>query len=264
MFIRRFGYRERIKEWRRNDRKGGVGHEGYDFLGSVESLSVVEMRIDHLVFHVPRCGGSSLESVLIERSTGGLLCDRIDDGELVLKTIREGGDGPIVAVSQNPLLLDVADNVYLVMRDPVDRAVSLYHHLEEKGVDSEFVAWNNKSLAEYLDGEQLEHDWVTKALSGGDYKRDVTQGSYHKAVTTLCRSTVFLLTELDELLREMKSRGVRVDLNDPVHPRNASTGRKHLSKVEMEKIIEANFFDCRLWGLAQVMSTARRNCIRGK
>ena len=98
------------------------------------------MRIDHLVFHVPRCGGCSLESVLIERSTGGLLCDRIEDGELVLKTIREPCDGPIVVVSQDPELLDVADNVYLVMRDPVDRAVSLYHHLEEEGTDSDFVA----------------------------------------------------------------------------------------------------------------------------
>ena len=256
--------RRRRERQRRRRRKGGVGHEGCDFLGSKESLSVVEMRIDHLVFHVPRCGGSSLESALIERSTGGLLCDRIEDGELVLKTIREPGEGPIVAVSQNPELLDVADNVYLVMRDPVDRAVSLYHHLEEKGVDSDFVAWHKKSLAEYLEGDQLEHDWVTKTLSGGDYQNEVTQASYHKAVTTLCRSTVFLLSELDELLREMKRRGVRVDLNDPVKPRNASTGRKDLSKAEMEKIIEANFFDCRLWDLAQVMAAARRNCTRGK
>ena len=150
------------------------------------------------------------------------------------------------------------------MRDPVDRAVSLYHHLEEKGIDSNFVAWNKKSLAEYLEGDQLEQDWVTKTLSGGDYQNEVTQASYHKAVTTLCRSTVFLLSELDELLREMKSRGVRVDLNDPVKPRNASAGRRDLSKTEMEKIIEANFFDCRLWDLAQVMATARRNCTRGK
>ena len=67
-----------------------VGHGGYDFLGRKESLSVVEMRIDHLVFHVPRCGGCSLESVLIERSTGGLLCDRIEDGELVLKKFKGG------------------------------------------------------------------------------------------------------------------------------------------------------------------------------
>ena len=70
--------------------------------------------------------------VRIERSTGGLLCDRIEDGKLFLKTVRERGDGPIVVVSQNPELLNIADNVYLVMRDRVDRAVSLYHHLEEK------------------------------------------------------------------------------------------------------------------------------------
>jgi hypothetical protein len=246
------------------DKKKSVGHECYDFLGRKESISVVEMRIDHLVFHVPRCGGSSLELVLIERSTGGLLCDRIEDGELVLKTIREQGEGPVVVVSQNPLLLDIAENVYLVMRDPVDRAVSLYHHLEEIGIDSDFVAWNKKSLAEYLKGDQLEHDWITKSLSGGDYHSEVTQASYHKALLTLCRSRVFLLSELDELLREMKRRGVRVDLNDKVRSRNASKGRKDLSKGEMDKIIEANFYDCKLWDLAQVMATARRDCTGGK
>ena len=35
------------------------------------------------------------------------------------------------------------------MRDLVDGVVSLYHHLEEKGIDSDFLAWNKKSLAEY-------------------------------------------------------------------------------------------------------------------
>ena len=216
------------------------------------------MKIDHLVFHIPRCGGSSLETTLIERSTGGLLCDRIEDGKLFLKTVRERGDGPIVVVSQNPELLNIADNVYLVMRDPVDRAVSLYHHLEEKrllGGDSGFVTWHNKSMAEYLDGDQLEHDWVTKTLSGGDYESDVTHLSYRKAVMTLCSSNVFLLSELDELLREMKRRGVSIDLSNGVTSRNASTGQQYLSRDESEKIIEANLYDCRLWDLAQVLVT---------
>ena len=55
-----------------------------------------------------------------------------------------------------------------------------------------------------------------------------------------------------------------MDLNDPIKARNVSRGRKDLSKREMERIIEANFFDCRLWDLAQVMAVARRNCTRGK
>jgi hypothetical protein len=61
-------------------------------------------------------------------------------------------------VSQNPELLNIADNVYLVMRDWVDRAVSLYHHLEENRLlvgDSGFVTWHNKSMAEYLDWNMI-------------------------------------------------------------------------------------------------------------
>ena len=41
----------------------------------------------------------------------------------------------------------------------------------------------------------------------------MTQYSYHKALVTMCRSRVFLLSEL---LREMNRIGVRVDLNDKV------------------------------------------------
>lgn len=82
--------------------------------------------------------------------------------------------------------------------------------------DSGFVTWHNKSMSEYLDGDQLEHDWVTKTLLGGDYESDVTHMSYRKAVMTLCSSNVFLLSELDELLREMKRRGVSIDLSNGV------------------------------------------------
>jgi hypothetical protein len=32
----------------------------------------------------------------------------------------------------------------------------------------------------------------------------------------------------------------------------------------MDKIIEANFYDSKLWDLAQVMATARRDCTGGK
>jgi len=92
-------------------------------------------------------------------------------------------------------------------------------------------------------------------LSGGDYESDVTHMSYRKAVMTLCSSNVFLLSELGELLREMKRRGVSIDLSNGVTSRNASTGQEYHSRDESEKIIEANLYDCRLWDLAQVLVT---------
>jgi hypothetical protein len=227
------------------------------------------MRVDHLVYHIPRCGGTTLEEVLREHSSAPLRCDRIKDGKIVLEVMREGTAG-VVVLSQDPKWLSCAENVYVVVRDPVHRAISLYHHLQEcnpgqarDGLDADLVAWEDKSIDEYLSGYQLEHDWMTRALGGGVFQGECTDDTFQEALVRLCGSNVFLLSELDELVREMRKRGVRITDIDGAEKvmerkRNGAKGERNLSPENADKIIAANGYDCRLWDIAQVLARKRR------
>ena len=158
----------------------------------------------------------------------------------------------------------------MVVRDPVQRAISLYHHLQEQnpgeardGLDAELVHWHDKSLEEYVSGDQLEHDWMTRALGGGVFKGECTDETFQEALVRMCGSSVFLLSELDELVREMRKRGVRItDIEGAEkvveRKRNGAKGERNLSPENADKIIAANGYDCRLWEIAQVLARKRR------
>lgn len=227
------------------------------------------MRVDHLVYHIPRCGGTTLEEVLREHSSTPFQCDRIEDGEIVLEVMREGTAG-VVVLSQDPKWLSCAQNVYVVVRDPVQRAISLYHHLQEHNpgkardrLDADLVDWEDKSLDEYLSGHQLEHDWMTRALGGGVFQGECTDDTFQEALVRLCGSNVFLLSELGELVREMRKRGVRITDIEAAEKvverkRNSAKGERSITPENANKIIAANTYDCRLWEIAQVLARKRR------
>ena len=210
-----------------------------------------KMAAEHVVFHIPRCGGTALTELLLRCGSGPLCVDKRVDGRIEDKVEREGEKGKVV-VSQQSKWLEGEGNVYIVMRDPVERAVSLYRHWEEGGVDAGAVGWKKKTFDEYVSGGQLESNWVTRALSGGKFEGECTEEMYEKARGVLLSSSVHRLSELEGLMDAMEERGV-VFVDKEKAGRilrrkiNASKGREALNPEYVDKLREVNDKDCRLW-----------------
>jgi len=216
----------------------------------------INMAEDHVIFHIPRCGGTALIEVL-KNVTGSyqLVVDKEVDGELIDKVEGENG-GDRVVVSQRSKWLESGGKRYIVMRDPVERAVSLYSHWEEGGVDAEAVGWRKKTFEEYAGGDQLESNWVTRALSGGKFEGECTEEMYERAKEVLLSSSLHKLSDLEGVIDAMEKGGLK--LVDKSRAReilgrklNASKRNKVLKKEHVEKLRKANDKDCKLWEIVK-------------
>ena len=224
------------------------------------------MRVEHLIFHIPRFGGTSLSELLKLCTVGPFRRDATVNGEITTEIVREGDHG-IVMVSQDPQWLERADNVYIVLRDPVDRAVSLYNHLEEviekhANSDASLIGWHHKTFEDYVAGDQLESNWVTRALSGGQYQGECTEEMYHQAVLRLCSSSIHTLNDLGGLVERLRRNGVRRVRDDVLEKflsgkTNASKRKAKLEREQVERLIEVNNMDCKLWEIGKTLSTHR-------
>ena len=224
------------------------------------------MRVEHLIYHIPRCGGTAVSELLKLCTVGPFRRDATVDGEIEVETVREGDHG-IVMVSQDPQWLERADNVYIVLRDPVARAVSLYNHLEEvvekaANSDASLVGWHHKTFEEYLGGDQLESNWITRALSGGGFQGECTEEMYHQAVLRLCSSSVHTLDNLGGLVERLRRNGVRMVREEVVNrfiteKTNASKRTTHLEREQIERLMEVNAMDCKLWEIGKLLTLNR-------
>ena len=226
-------------------------------------LQYCNMRVEHLVFHIPRCGGTAVSELLKLCTVGPFRRDATVDGEITVETVREGEHG-IIMVSQDPQWLERADNVYIILRDPVARAVSLYNHLEDviekhANSDASIVGWHHKSFEDYLGGDQLESNWITRALSCGGFQGECTDEMYHHAIMRLCSSSVHTLDNLPGLVDRLRRNGVRMVKDAVVNKfmrekTNASKRTTNLEREQVERLMEVNQMDCKLWDIGQLLA----------
>jgi hypothetical protein len=219
------------------------------------------MSTEHLVYHIPRCAGTMIGGLLKNHCISPLRRDSVENGEIVMEVLKDGRGG--VTLTQDPSSLKGADKVHIIMRCPISRAVSLYHHLEKTvdgAADSDalLVGWRKKTIDEYVNGDQLESNWVTRALSGGQFVGECTEGMYREAVLRLCSSSVYTLEQLGKMIESMGENGVEFEDEGGVARRlgekvNASDGEVATDE-QRSKLAAANVYDCRLWELAQILA----------
>ena len=160
-------------------------------------------------WHIPRSGGSTVKHItaeclgLTQASEVGTVGGHIEDDELVAVHHIEGGkfvnvdtstiaglerarlmnltSFPKLHIITSPFLIKASElfneehngRVFFFLRHPVERAVSMYYHLNANDPDGNIL--DGKSLEQYAKSPLVENNWMTRFLSnqlGGELTED--------------------------------------------------------------------------------------------
>lgn len=97
---------------------------------------------------------------------------------------------------------------YATLREPFDRAVSLYYYINSPASVHEPThnKIKSKSVEEYLSSYDLEDSWVIRTFTGIPNNKEIHEEDFKKASEILSQFTVKDISKIDELIHEIFSK----------------------------------------------------------
>lgn len=134
------------------------------------------------------------------------------DGQVLISSIVIESDGAHLIRSgffDNFLgKLDLSPIYYCTLREPYNRAVSLYNY-----INSDFSAHEpthkqikSSSLEEYLHSYELEDSWVIRILTGIENNQEINEKIFEKTCQLLSTFSIKDVSKIDELSYEVFSK----------------------------------------------------------
>ena len=97
---------------------------------------------------------------------------------------------------------------YCTLREPYDRAVSLYYYIN--GASSAHEPTHNQiksnSIEDYLCSYELEDSWLIRVLTGLEDSQEINEKSFEKACQLLSPFIIKDVSKIDELIHEVFSK----------------------------------------------------------